>query len=121
MRSFFSCAGMVCYQLGPEKKLKNSLNKLVKYDLSDITTEFVPLGEKVKVWSSITTKDNVNTVKWDERIFYVNSYETTDCQSIVPCFGIDTRIYNSLVQQYNDPAHPLTFPTQTISVYTTTN
>ena len=121
LRLFFSCAGMVCCPVGPDIKLRNSLNKFVKYDLSDITTEFVPLGEKVKVWSSITTKDNVNTVKWDERIFYVNSYETTDCQSIVPCFGIDTRIYNSLVQRYSDPSHPLTFPTQTISVYTTTN
>ena len=113
---------MVCCPVGPDIKLRNSLNKFVKYDLSDITTEFVPLGEKVKLWSSIaTTDDDGYTVKWDERIFYVNSYETTDCQSIVPCFGIDTRIYNSLVQRYSDPSHPLTFPTQTISVYTTTN
>ncbi|KAK8858266.1 hypothetical protein M9Y10_013367 [Tritrichomonas musculus] len=106
----------------PDIKLRNSLNKFVKYDLSNITTEFVPLGEKVKLWSSIaTTDDDGYTVKWDERIFYVNSYETTDCQSIVPYFGIDARIYNGLVQRYSDPSHPLTFPTQTISVYTTTN
>ncbi|KAK8858344.1 hypothetical protein M9Y10_013447 [Tritrichomonas musculus] len=121
LRLFFSCAGMVCCPLGPEKTLKNSLNKLVKYDLSDITNEFVPLGEEVKLWSSIATAEGVNTVKWTTKTFHVNSYETTDCQSIVPCFGIDTRIYNGLVQRYSDPSHPLTFPTQTISVYTTTN
>ena len=49
LRLFFSCAGMVCCPVGPEKKLKNSLNKFAKYDLSDITNEFVPLGENVKL------------------------------------------------------------------------
>ena len=40
--------------------------------------------------------------------------------SVIPCFGIDNNVYTGLVQRYSNPQHPLTFPTQTLSFYTTT-
>ena len=111
--------------------------------MDDITNEFTPIGEKIKMYISkaetldttqisvkLTTgstetenklKYKYTTLTAAERTFQVVEYTTTECSSIIPCFGIEDNIYSSLVQRYADPTHPLTFPTQTIAVYTTTN
>ena len=80
------------------------------------------------MYTNITATKDTNTKKTtsatstaEERTFQVHEYATTECSSIIPCFGIEDNIYSALVQRYADPTHPLTFPTQTISVYTTTN
>ena len=129
LRLYFSCAGMVCCPVGPGQDFlcKHSLNS--KYDLVDITNEFMPIGEKIKLYTNITaTKTTAAPIKTtaatstaDFRTFQIQEYSVTECSSIIPCFGIEDNIYSSLVQRYSDPTHPLTFPTQTISVYTTTN
>ena len=59
-------------------------------------------------------------IKTEERIFVVDDYEVSECSSIIPCFGISDNVYAGLVQKYSNPEHPLTFPTQSLSVYTTT-
>ncbi|KAK8892644.1 hypothetical protein M9Y10_029883 [Tritrichomonas musculus] len=95
--------------------------------MGDITNEFTPIGEKIKMitakatTSNATTKIEETTFTIEERKYQVAEYSTTECSSIIPCFGIEDNIYSALVQRYADPTHPLTFPTQTISVYTTTN
>ena len=133
LRLIFSCAAMVCCPLGPDYELQNDSQLLSTYTLPNITNEFTPIGEPITMYTSFTkttkavkTADDktidITTRKLtaSERTFRVTEYTTTECSSIIPCFGIDN-VYNHLVQRYADPTHPLTFPTQTISVYTTTN
>ena len=119
LRLFFSCAGMVCCPLGPELGLQNNYKEISKYTLPNITNEFTPINEPITMYTAISS--DKTTLTANPRTFQVNSYETTECSSIIPCFGIEDNIYSSLVQRYADPTHPLTFPTQTLSVYTTTN
>lgn len=111
---------MVCCPLDPDISLQHNAKAMAAFDLDDITTEFVPLGEELTVWTKIDATDGHKIVA-GVRSFNVTEYKTIDCASIVPCFGIDNNVYNQLVQRYSDPSHPLTFPTQTVSVYTTTN
>ena len=56
----------------------------------------------------------------EERIVTVADYTITECASCIPCFGIESNIYEALVQRYSNPEHPLTFPTQALSFYTCT-
>lgn len=122
LRLFFSCAGMVCCPVGPYKNLIRNIHEYSKFSLGAITTEFVPIGEELTMWTDFKTgEDGIHKFTTGKRSFRVTAYEVADCQSIVPCFGIDQNTYNSLVQRYCNPEHPLTFPTQTLSVYTTTN
>ena len=129
LRLYFSCAGMVCCPVSPGVDFQSKYSVYHKYDLVDITNEFKPIGEKIKMYTKITaTKTTTAPIKTtsatstaEERTFQVQEYSVTECSSIIPCFGIEDNIYSSLVQRYSDPTHPLTFPTQTISVFTTTN
>ena len=128
LRLYFSTAGMVYCPISPGADFLNNISLKSKYDLVDITNEFTPIGEKITLYTNITATKDTNTKKTtsatstaEERTFQVHEYATTECSSIIPCFGIEDNIYSALVQRYADPTHPLTFPTQTISVYTTTN
>ncbi|KAK8858357.1 hypothetical protein M9Y10_013460 [Tritrichomonas musculus] len=73
------------------------------------------------MYKAPTTADGIKTFATEKKAFVVTEYTVTECSSIIPCFGVEDNIYSGLVQRYSDPTHPLTFPTQTISVYTTTN
>ena len=119
LRLYFSCAGMVCCPIGPDQDLVHNPKVFAGYTLGDITTEFTPIGEPITMWTKFT--ESTLTLESTERTFNVVEYSVTECSSIIPCFGIDNDVYNILVQRYSDPTHPLTFPTQTLSVYTTTN
>ena len=129
LRLYFSCAGMVCCPIGPPLSLKNNPKLFSTFTIPNITAEFMPIGEPITVYKSLahTSADTTNKVPESnildivEKTFLVTEYSIKDCQSIIPCFGINENIYNALLQRYSDPTHPLTFPTQTLSVYTTTN
>ena len=129
LRLYFSCAGMVYCPISPGTDFQNNISLNSKYELADITNEFTPIGEKIILYTNITaTKTTTEPIKTtsatstaDDRTLQISEYSITECSSIIPCFGIEDNIYSSLVQRYSDPTHPLTFPTQTISVYTTTN
>ncbi len=125
LRLFFSCAGMVYCPLGPSMELKNEPSIYSKYTFEPITAEFIPIGESITCWvkstAAGTAPNQTFTLNAGTRTSNVVEYVITDCLSIIPCFGISDNIYNSLVQRYTDPTHPLTFPTQTLSIYTTTN
>ena len=140
LRLFFSCAGMVCCPIGPGATFEYEPNVYSKYAFDQITNEFTPINEKITMYTkkenledntritgtagsstAIAAKINFIHLKTEDRTFQVVDYSITECSSIIPCFGIEDNIYSSLVQRYADPTHPLTFPTQTLSVYTTTN
>ena len=121
LRLYFSCAGMVYCPCGPSLKLRNNANKFQAYALADITNEFTPIGEPIRMWVNVATSDkNVHTLTAEPRTISVVDYTIEECASIIPCFGIESDIYNALVQRYSNPEHPLTFPTQTLSFYTCT-
>ena len=120
LRLYFSCAGMVYCPVGPEPKLQHNISKFAKYTLDNITNEFTQIGESIACWAE-SAGETEFTLTAKTKTFDISEYEIIDCQSIIPCFGISDNVYNALVQRYSDPTHPLTFPTQTISVYTTTN
>ena len=136
LRLFFSCAGMVCCPVGPGREFYSNNYINSKYAFENITNEFTPIGEPIIMYVDQEPLDNKTRVidstnsaatvkftkiKSESRTFQITNYSITDCLSIIPCFGIEDNIYSSLVQRYSDPTHPLTFPTQTLSVYTTTN
>ena len=127
LRLYFSAAGMVCCPVGPDYRLRNNIKEFAAFHLDPVTTEFTPVGEELLVWATCgkTTGSNPVTdpknIIAEARTFNVVEFTTTECSSVIPCFGIDNNVYNALVQRYSDPTHPLTFPTQTLSVYTTTN
>ena len=123
LRLYFSCAGMVYCPVGPSKKLRNNIKKFCQYAIPDITTEFTPIGEPITMW--VKNQDSganpvIHTLTAEQRTFTVADYTITECQSIIPCFGIDNGVYTGLVQRYSNPNHPLTFPTQSMAFYTMT-
>ena len=122
LRLYFSCAGMVCCPCGPDLNLLNNPYELASIKLDPITTEFVQIGEPIKCWTKSTaaSQSTPQTIHSESRTFQVSDYKVNDCLSIIPCFGIENNIYNMLVQRYSNPANPLTFPTQTLAIYTTT-
>ena len=73
----------------------------------------IPIGTAVWI-----PEVNAKAIGCDFRKFTVSDYRVSECSSIIPCFGILDNVYNALVQRYS--SHPLTFPTQTMSFYTTT-
>ena len=121
LRLYFSCAGMVYCPCGPSKSLKTNPHTFSLFNLENVTTEFTPIGTPLKCWTKFESNQGIHTIKAESVFSEVESYVVEDCLSIIPCFGISDSVYNSLVQRYSDPTHPLTFPTQTLSVYTTTN
>lgn len=54
------------------------------------------------------------------KTFQVLDYSVTECSSIISCFGIEDNIFIPVFFK-DELTHPLTFPTQILSVYTTTN
>ena len=111
-------------------------NVYSKYAFDQITNEFTLIGESITMYTSktnlvdaaritgsagsttITANINFSKLTATDKTFQIVDYSITECSSIIPCFGIEDNIYSSLVQRYADPTHPLTFPTQTLSVYT---
>ena len=143
LRLFFSCAGMVYCPVGPSLKIRNNAKVMSQLTLEDITTEFTPIGDDILMWTrpakrkpattgqnSFTPDKNddadgnfaatANYVSSTWRKITVVDYRVIECLSCIPCFGIDNNVYTGLVQRYSNPQHPLTFPTQTLSFYTTT-
>ena len=73
----------------------------------------IPIGTAVWI-----PEDKAEAIGCDFRTFDILDYRVSECSSIIPCFGISENVYNGLVQKYS--GHPLIFPTQTMSFYTTT-
>lgn len=136
LRLYFSCAGMVYCPVGLDDQIINNPQHISKVTCDPITNEFTQIGDPIRLWNKITVTDKytaatasaaesytITSIKLESTQLItvkITDYEVTECASIIPCFGIDNNIYNQLVARYSNPDHPLTFPTQTISFFTTT-
>ena len=93
---------MVYCPMSPGINFQNNHGLNYKYAMGDITNEFTPIGEKIKMitakatTSNATTKIEETTFTIEERKYQVAEYSTTECSSIIPCFGIEDNIYKKL-------------------------
>ena len=118
LKIMFGTQGLVYCPVGPSKTLMNRIDHYIQYAFDVITAEFTPIGEDVSMW--------VNFDYEDEKFFRLESeirclsvsreYEVLDCYSVIPNFGIDSDIYQSLVQRYTQ--QELIFPTQILTFTT---
>ena len=99
------------------KPVQNQIEKPVAGELPSNGT----LLEEKETEDSATILEDPAPIRSHKRTFIVDDYEVRECSSIIPCFGIDQNVYTGLVQRYSNPEHPLTFPTQTLSIYTCTS
>jgi len=115
LRVQFKTDALVCAPLTLEDVLGSpvKLNK-VTTDYH-ITNRFVPLGQPFRCIDSVTVAAGVPTVTFhDDQVITCSSFEVTECNAIIPCFGLDDYLYQQLVQRYSNEA--LSFPVQTLSV-----
>ena len=132
LRLYFSTAGMVCTPVMPEWKLPYAQ---YIHNLSDITAEFVPLGEHFDMFSQYTapTTASIDAVNGEGQPVTATSiiatpgslavntfslhadkdYSLQICETVIHCFGLASERYDALVQKYMQT--PLTFPTQTLA------
>ena len=70
--------------------------------MNEISNELTPIGEQIKIYTESppakdTTTKIATTSKAIYHTFQVSEYSTTECSSIIPCFGIEDDINSSLV------------------------
>ena len=72
------------------------------HDISCITANFTQIGDLIKTQADVEV-DNPYTLKSETHAHTVTpNYEDNDCCNIIPNFGIDKDIYQTLVQQYTE-------------------
>lgn len=118
LRLYFGTSAMVYCPVGVVHTLQHDVKTLSGLTIPEVTNEFTQIGDEITTYVSYdkTTKiltAGKRTCNADQDCFI------SECYSIVPCFGIDNNIYQSLVQRYMTQA--LTFPTQTIAVFPMSN
>lgn len=109
--------GLVYCPLGQSMRLMMKVVDGLQFDYDNITTEFTQIGDKEKMWVDAEGDNAPYSIKAEERTLTVTrDYEVLDCYSIIPNFGIDSDIYQSLVQRYTQ--QELIFPTQILTFTT---
>ena len=109
----FGTQGLVYCPIGSSKELISNAFDFSNFNLDKITTEFTQIGDPVTMWVS----HNEYQFTAEERTLSVmRDFEVYDCYSIIPNFGIDGDIYQSLVQRYTQ--QELIFPTQILTFTT---
>lgn len=117
LKIMFGTQGLVYCPVGPSMELIANHVDQVQFDLDNVTTEFVQIGEPVMMWVGKTGNSAPFDIKAELRTLTVSrTYEVTDCYSVIPNFGIDGDIYNALVNRYTQ--HELIFPTQILTFTT---
>jgi len=115
LRIQFTPDALVCAPLTLEDVLGSPIklgNATVDYP---ITNRFVPLGQPFRCIDKVTVAANVPTVTFHEdQVITCSSFTVSECNAIVPCFGLDDYLYQQLVQRYSTEA--LSFPIQTLNV-----
>ena len=117
----FGTQGMVYCPVGVSRELKNDIQHYIGYTCPDITNEFTQIGDPITMWvSNVENADadpTTETLTAEARTFTANrEFEVYDCYSVIPNFGIDGDIYQSLVQRYSQ--QELIFPTQILTFTT---
>jgi hypothetical protein len=117
LRVKFSGAGLACTPL-PITDVFQSVYNLSKIQIDahspTITSCFVPIGKNFTMLGSINGKDGGPLVVIPGQSLTLTSYEVRDCSSVLHCFGLDSSVYQAIMQRYSQTA--LAFPTQTLSL-----
>lgn len=125
LRIKVSTEGMVCALSDPKLTcFQGRIDRCSTVPLPAITNEFVPMNEKITmITGSVKVSDTDKKIKsltYGER--YLTIAKGMKCDNSFCCiynFGLDDRIYNSLMQRYSQV--DLTFMTQRIIVNTLDN
>ena len=118
LKVMFGTQGLVYCPQGPSRELIYNTSPVPIHKLDTITNEFTPIGDQIKMWTNHgDEKAALYSVSADNRTLTVrHDYQITDCYSVIPNFGIDGDIYQSLVQRYTQ--QELIFPTQILTFTT---
>lgn len=120
-----SSAGMVLALSDPALTVfQGDLTRISAVKIPQVTNEFVPIGETFQmITETVATSDKdltIKEIKYGDRILTINKGMTCNrCFSTICNFGLDDRIYQSLVNRYT--AMDLTFPTQRLIINTLNN
>ena len=114
LRVYFSTAGLVCCPVNPNICFTDNKPSLKSnYEIDNVLTEFIPLGEEFDMITSIETGPPKKLKSGKFKITVDRDYVITQCETIIHCFGISNDRYQELVNRYMQI--PLTFPTQTLA------
>ena len=118
LRILFGTSAMVYTPCGPHYDLQHDVRSYAQLDIPYITREFVPIGEEITCFTSLTpaNQNDPITLTAEQRTCNVDGRFTIyNAYSVIPNFGINREIYNALVQRYLEKE--LIFPTQSLSVF----
>ncbi|KAK8885983.1 hypothetical protein M9Y10_041442, partial [Tritrichomonas musculus] len=119
LKIMFGTQALLYCPCGPSKELMSTIQDYTDFAFNEITNEFTPIGDPVKMWTASNVDDDngIHNITSDDRTLTVaRDYEVYNCHSIIPNFGIDADIYNSLIQRYTK--QELIFPTQILTFTT---
>lgn len=114
LRVRFGPDALVCAPLSLEDCLQapNLIGKVASYP--KITNRFVPYTEEFTMLNTPTVASGVITAGVIEnQTVTVSNFEVNSCYSYCANFGLDERVYQSLMNKYNQNA--LEFPIQTLT------
>ena len=116
LKIMFGTQGLVYCPCGPSREILSDFALQNAVTLDPITNEFTPIGEPVTMWET-HDGNNPDAITAAARTLIVRrDFEIIDCYSVIPNFGIDGDIYQSLVQKYTQ--QELIFPTQILTFST---
>ena len=112
----FGTLGLVFCPCGPSREVLCDFAEQNAIVLDPITNEFTPTGEQVTIWETHDASNPDKITAAAKTLNVKREFEVIDCYSIISNFGIDSDIYNSLVQRNSQLK--LIFPTQILTFST---
>ena len=113
LKVMFGTQGLVWCPVGPSKELIADIGIYKEFQMEPITSEFVQIGDPAFMFTDFASPKLKAAAR---RITVERNYETDKAYSVIPNFGIDNDIYQSLVQRYTQ--QELIFPTQILTFTT---
>ena len=113
LKVMFGTQGLVWCPVGPSKELIADIGVYKEFQMEPITSEFVQIGDPAFMFTDHASPRLKAAAR---RITVERNYEIVDSYSVIPNFGIDNDIYQSLVQRYTQ--QELIFPTQILTFTT---
>ena len=116
LKIMFGTQGLVYCPVGSSHSLLYDIALYKDFNFDNITCEFTQIGESVKMWVRTSGAGPHRLHSEDRTLTVTRDFEVLDCYSVIPNFGIDGDIYQSLVQRYTQ--QELIFPTQILTFTT---
>jgi hypothetical protein len=113
LRVKFSGAGLVCAPVPISDVFQTPYWPSLIQAYPAITTTFVPIGQSFYTLGAIPLSATTATAAVAVQSLSLTNYTVTQCYSILHCFGLDSSIYQTLMQRYSQTS--LAFPIQTLS------